>query len=111
MSNPWKTHRGDEWWYEAGRVRAVAGFGAGTASIEEVDGRGASLEAADLHRLLCSALENFDGARVVLDIGGSGVKAALASLEPTDLVKTTPIDAPFSKQVRVLSVRPLSKRP
>ena len=106
MAMTWKSHRGDEWWYEAGSVRAEAGFGGGTASIDKVEVRGGAIQPADLHRLLCSAIENFEEAAVVLDVGAPGLKATLASLEAEGLVRTKPIEAPYSKQVRVLSVQP-----
>lgn len=105
MARTWKTPRGDEWWYEAGSVRAEAGFGGGTASIDKIEVRGSAIRPADLHRLLCSALNDFDGASVVLDVGAPGAKAALESLEGEGLVRTKPIEAPYSKQVRVLSVQ------
>ena len=109
MARMWKTHRGDEWWWEEGAVRAEASTGPGFISIDLVERHGGSLRSADLYRVLCNASEDFDGAGVVLDIGASGVRESLGILESTGLVKTKAIDSPYSKQVRVLSVKPVDE--
>ena len=105
MAKNWRSQRGDEWCYEVGAVRAAAGFGGGTVSIEQVRVRGRLLLAADVQHLLFSAFNEFDDARVVLDVGTPEIQAALAALRDAGIVTVTAIDAPSSKQVRVLEVR------
>ncbi len=98
----WKTHKGDDWWYEAGGVRASASFieSSSAVSIDHITGLSGP---ESLRKLLVDTVRQFPGIEPRVPVTAS-TKPLLHDLSSRDIIRWEPLQHPLSVEARVTFV-------
>jgi len=100
MPRKWKTHRGDEWWYEDSFVQADAGHGANILSVGAVTCPEKQLTEARLHNFLWQTQIEFEGSKILLSINKT-IEPLLESMREQGTLQYSVMASGISKQARV----------
>ena len=102
----WKTHRGDEWWYEGTVIRASAGRAAGIVSIDEIVAVKGFITEPEFHAFLLESMSSFNGERILVSLASPKVESLMQALSASGVVAYDVMASAYSKEAKVLSVRP-----
>ena len=102
----WRTHRGDEWWYEAADLDAEGLFTTTYPmqfSIGTMTPKFGRLTPESLHSLLWSTRLEFPDAQLLCDLDRA-ISALLESLTARGLVRWEKVTSIYLEQARILEV-------
>lgn len=109
MNRIWKTHRGDEWWYEDYWCKASASRAANIVSISYVHIVQGQLNVPRLHEFLSLTWKRFEGEAVLLNVSNADVLKNLSRLAELGIVSFEERALSYSKEVKLTAVQHYEK--
>lgn len=109
MNQGWKTHKGDEWWYENYWCEASADRAADIVSVRFMKIAQGQLNEKRLHEFLSLSQKNFEVESLLLNVSNTEVARILAGLAEKDILKIEKVTSSYSNVVRITKLQTYGK--